>query len=386
MPMTSSARQQAPASPSRRTSTRAHRATKAQPETRAKALILILLSVGASPGALAIPAVASEIAGTGNRVEVILGQKARRFVGPAAFRDVALIDDPSQTPEAVLFAPAPVDTLANLARGMDSRFSASTVVVPDLDAGTAGHPAVRENLDLLREDGYRIVEGREGGVASTGEIVAGLLGSLGGPMSGLRLLVTAGGTREPIDSVRFIGNRSSGKMGLAVARQALRLGAKVTVVAANVDRVETVEELQGAVLDLAANADALVMAAAVSDFKPASRVMEKIRRSSGTPSLELAPTADILEAVRERYPNLFVVGFAATHGDPVADARQKLAKKGANLVVGNDISREGVGFGAAENEVYVIGREKERFVPSTSKEQVARIILDSIMAEMDEER
>jgi phosphopantothenoylcysteine decarboxylase/phosphopantothenate--cysteine ligase len=254
---------------------------------------------------------------------------------------------------------------------------------------------VRENLDLLREDGYRIVEGREGGMASTGEIVAGLLGSLGGPMSGLRLLVTAGGTREPIDSVRFIGNRSSGKMGLAVAREALRLGAGVTVVAANVatvepgtryHTVETVEELHGAVLDLAADSDALVMAAAVSDFTPASQVREKIRRSSGTTSLELAPTADILEAVRERYPDLFVVGFAATHGDPVADAREKLAKKGANLVVGNDISREGVGFGAAENEVYVVGREKERFVPRASKEQVARVILDSMMAEMDEER
>jgi phosphopantothenoylcysteine decarboxylase / phosphopantothenate---cysteine ligase len=342
-----------------------------------------------------MPAVASEIAGTDNRVEVILGQKARRFVGPAAFRDVALIDDPSHTPEAVLFAPAPVDTLANLARGMDARFSATTVVAPDLDASTAGHPAVRENLDLLREDGYRIVEGREGGMASTGEIVAGLLGSLGGPMSGLRLLVTAGGTREPIDSVRFIGNRSSGKMGLAVAREALRLGAGVTVVAANVDTVEpgtrhhtveTVEELHGAVLDLAADSDALVMAAAVSDFTPASQVREKIRRNSGTTSLELAPTADILEAVREQYPDLFVVGFAATHGDPVADAREKLAKKGANLVVGNDISREGVGFGAAENEVYVVGREKERFVPRASKEQVARVILDSMMAEMDEER
>jgi phosphopantothenoylcysteine decarboxylase/phosphopantothenate--cysteine ligase len=341
-----------------------------------------------------MPAVASEIAGTGNRVEVILGKRAHRFVGPAAFRDVALVDDPSKTPEAVLFAPAPADTLARLARGMDSRMSVSTVVAPDLDAATAGHPAVRENLDLLRKDGYRIVEGREGGMASTGEIVAGLLGSLGGPMSGLRLLVTAGGTREPIDSVRFIGNRSSGKMGLAVAREALRLGAGVTVVVANVDtvepgtryhEVETVEELQGAVLDLAADADALVMAAAVSDFTPASRVREKIRRSAGTTSLELAPTADILEAVRERYPELFVVGFAATHGDPVADAREKLAKKGANLVVGNDISREGVGFGAAENEVYIVSREKERFVPRASKEQVARVILDSIMAEMDEE-
>src|SRR5215210_7727681 len=342
-----------------------------------------------------MPAVASEIAGTGNRVEVILSQRARRFVGPAAFPDVALVDDPSETPEAVLFAPAPADTLARLARGMDGRFSASTVVAPDLDAGTAGHPAVRENLDLLREDGYRIVEGREGGMASTGEIVAGLLGSLGGPMSGLRLLVTAGGTREPIDRVGFIGNRSSGRMGLAVAREALRLGAGVTVVAANVDRVEpgtghyaveSVEDLRKAVLDLAADADALVMAAAVSDFTPASPVGEKIRRSSGTTGLQLAPTADILGSVRERYPDLFVVGFAATHGDPVADAREKLESKGADLVVGNDISKEGVGFASADNEVYVVVREKERFVPRASKEEVARVILDSMMVEMDEER
>jgi phosphopantothenoylcysteine decarboxylase/phosphopantothenate--cysteine ligase len=356
---------------------------------------LILLRVGASPGALAIPDAAAEIAGTDNRVEVILDQRARRFVGPAAFRDLALVDDPSETPEAVLFAPAPADTLARLARGMETRFSPIAVVAPDLDAGTAGHPAVLENLDLLREDGYRIVEGHEGRMASTGEIVAGLLGSLGGPMDGLRLLVTAGGTREPIDSVRFIGNRSSGKMGLAVAREALRLGAEVSVVAANVDTVEpgtryraveSVEELKEAVLEQAADADALVMAAAVSDFTPASRVREKIRRSSGTTSLELAPTTDILEAVRERYPDLFVVGFAATHGDPVADAREKLAKKGADLVVGNDISKEGVGFGAAENEVYVVGREEERFVPRASKAQVARVILDSMIAEMDEER
>src|ERR687898_1165258 len=218
-----------------------------------------------------MPAVASEIAATGNRVEVILGQRARRFVGPAAFRDVALVDDPSETPEAVLFAPAPVNPRPRLPRCMAPRFSASTVVARDLDAGTAAPPAVRENLALLREDGRRIIEGQDGGMASTGEIVAGLLGSLGGPMSGLRLLVTAGGTREPIDSVRFIGNRSSGKMGLAGAREALRLGAEVSVVAANVatvepgtkyHEVETVEELRGTVLEQAADADALVMAAA----------------------------------------------------------------------------------------------------------------------------
>ena len=356
---------------------------------------MILISVGASPGALAIPAVASEITETGNRVEVILGQRARQFVGPAAFRDVTLVREPSETPESELFAPAPTDTLARLARGLDGRLSSSTIVAPDLDAGTAGHPAVRENLALLREDGRRIIEGQEGVMATAGEIVAGLLGSLAGPMSGLRLLVTAGGTREPIDSVRFIGNRSSGRMGLAVAHEALRLGAGVTVVAANVDRVEpgtehhpveSAEELREAVLDLATDADALVMAAAVSDFTPASPVGEKIRRSTGTTSFELAPTADILKSVRERYPDLFVVGFAATHGDPLADAREKLASKGADLVVGNDISKEGVGFGAAENEVYAVGRAKERFVPRASKEEIARVILDSMMVEMDEER
>ena len=325
----------------------------------------------------------------------MLGHRARRFVGPAAFRDVALVDEPSEAPEAVLFAPAPADTLARLARGLDGGLLADTIVVPDLDAVTARHPAVRENLALLREDGRRIIEDRNGEMSTPGEIVAGVLSSRSGPMSGLRLLVTAGGTREPIDSVRFIGNRSSGKMGLAVAREALRLGAEVTVVAANVDRVEpgtehhpveTVEELREAVLQRAADAHALVMAAAVSDFTPASPVGEKIRRSSGTTSLELAPTADILEAVRERYPDLFVVGFAATHGDPVADAREKLARKGADLVVGNDISREDVGFGAAENEVYVVGREQERFVPRASKAEVARVILDGLMAEMNEER
>jgi phosphopantothenoylcysteine decarboxylase / phosphopantothenate---cysteine ligase len=362
---------------------------------------LILISVGASPGALALPGVARELAGTGHRVEVTLTPEARQFVGPAAFGQAILVDKPSEPPEAVLFAPATADTLARLARGLEAgsatraaRF-ARTIVVPDLDAGTAGHPAVRENLTLLRKDGCLVIEGTEGGMASPGEVVAELLGSLGGPMSGLRLLVTAGGTREPIDSVRFIGNRSSGKMGLAVAREAVRLGADVAVVAANMERVEpgtetysveSVEELRDAVLERAGRADALVMAAAVSDFTPASPVKDKIRRGSGTTSLDLAPTADILKSVRERYPDLFVVGFAATHGDPVADAREKLASKGADLVVGNDISREGVGFGADENEVYVVGPEGERFVPRASKGEVARVILDSLMVEMNEER
>ena len=180
-----------------------------------------------------------------------------------------------------------------------------------------------------------------------------------------------------------------------MAREALRLGAEVSVVAANVEgvepetewvAVETVEELRSEVLRRAGGADALVMAAAVSDFKPASPVEEKIRRTEGGLSLELEPTTDILKAVRGRYPDLFVVGFAATHGDPVPDAREKLGSKGVDLVVGNDISREGIGFGADENEVYVVGREGERFVPRASKEAVARVILESLLEEMSKER
>ena len=356
---------------------------------------MILISVGASSGALAVPAIARELAEEGHHVEVILEGEALLFVGPAAFGGASLVDEPSETPEAVLFAPATTDTLARLGRGLDTSFGKKAILAPDFDAATARHPAVRENLDLLRADGHLLVEGQNGAMVGADEIVARLLGSLGGPMEGFRVLVTAGGTREPIDSVRFIGNRSSGKMGLAVAREAARRGAEVTVIAANIERgepgtesrpVETVDELQAEVLDQAGRTDALVMAAAVSDFKPSSPVGEKIRRREGTTSLELAPTADVLGAVTEQYPDLFVVGFAATHGDPLTDAREKLESKGVDLVVGNDISGEGVGFGADENEVYVVGREEERFVPRASKQEVARAILDTMFVEIEKER
>ena len=355
---------------------------------------MILHSVGPGSGALAAPEIARGIAWAGRHVEVILEPGTRRFVGPAAFEG-STVEEPSEPPEAILFAPATAATLARLAHGLGGVLADRVFVAPDLDSATAGHPAVAENLALLGEDGYRIIPSRGGSMAPAGEVVAGVLGGLDGPMSGLKVLVTAGGTREPVDSVRFIGNRSSGKMGLAVAREALRLGAEVSVVAANVEgvepetewvAVETVEELRSEVLRRAGGADALVMAAAVSDFKPASPVEEKIRRTEGGLSLELEPTTDILKAVRGRYPDLFVVGFAATHGDPVPDAREKLGSKGVDLVVGNDISREGIGFGADENEVYVVGREGERFVPRASKEAVARVILESLLEEMSKER
>jgi phosphopantothenoylcysteine decarboxylase/phosphopantothenate--cysteine ligase len=354
--------------------------------------------VGPAPGALAAPGISRELAAEGHRVEVVLEPNARHFVGRAAFGDpVRLVDEPSETPEVALYAPATAGSLARLARGLGGGAVGVRLVLvaPDLDPSSAEHPAIKENLELLRESGFRVVAGSGEGMAPAREVVVSLLGGLGGPMSRMRLLVTAGGTHEPIDSVRFIGNRSSGKMGLAVAREALRLGAEVTVVAANLEveepgaethRVETVEGLRTEVLKRAEEADALVMAAAVSDFTTASPVPEKMRRGEGALSLGLAPTADILKAIREKYPDLFVVGFAATHGDPVADARDKLSSKGVNLVVGNDISRAGIGFGTEENEVYVVGAEGERFVPRASKRAVARVILESMLEEIRKER
>ncbi len=363
---------------------------------------MILVSVGPTAGALAAPPVVRELAAAGHEVQVLLEPGTDHFVGPGAFLPISeVVEGPSGAPEAVLFLPATAGTLARLARGLDHPAAealeggAPAFVVPDLDAATAKNPAVRSNLDTLREEGTKILLGEGGGMAGVDEVVAGVLGGLGGPMAGLRVLVTAGGTHEPLDSVRFIGNLSSGKMGLAVAREALRMGAAVTVVAANIARrepgvgwrdVRTVEELRDEVLREAGGADVLVMAAAVSDFTPAAPEREKIRRSSGVRSIELAPTPDVLRAVREQNPELFMVGFAATHGDPASDAREKLGKKGADVIVGNDISREGVGFGAEENEVYVVSGRGERFVPRATKTEVAREILGEVLALKDEER
>lgn len=363
---------------------------------------MILVSVGPTAGALTAPPVVRELAAAGHEVKVLPEPGTDHFVGPGSFVSVAdVVESPPGVADAVLYLPATAGTLARLARGLDHPAAgareggAPVFVAPDLDDATAKNPAVRANLQTLRGDGVTILLGEDGGMAGAEEVVAGVLGGLGGPMAGLKVLVTAGGTHEALDSVRFIGNLSSGKMGLAVAREALRRGAGVTVVAANIARrepgvawcdVASVEELRDAVLREAGGADVLVMAAAVSDFTPAAPAKEKIRRSSGVRSIELEPTPDVLAAVRERYPELFMVGFAATHGDPASDAREKLEKKGADMVVGNDISREGVGFGAEENEVYVVTRRGERLVPRTTKAEIAREILDDVRVLIEEER
>ena len=359
--------------------------------------------VGPGPGALLAPDISRELASAGHEVEVVLEPRANLFVGPAAFAAVAsVVEEPTSTPAAVVFVPATSGTIARLARGMGGGslpFDVSTtrpvVVAPELDDATAEHPAVRENLRLLQADDICVVGG-SGGMRSPVEIAGAVLNALHGPLSGLKVLITAGGTREPIDRVRVISNRSSGKMGRAIAREAWRRGAEVTVIAANIDQfepgvgwvpVETYAELEEATMRFARGVDALVMSAAVSDFTPAEMHEGKIRRGGRKEmDLKLVATGDILAAVREGNPELFMVGFAATHGDPVPDAREKLARKGVDLVVGNDVSLAGSGFGSDDNEVYIVGRREEKFVPRASKREVAGRILDALAATIGEER
>jgi phosphopantothenoylcysteine decarboxylase/phosphopantothenate--cysteine ligase len=362
---------------------------------------LIFFAVGPGMGALQAPKIARELVSAGHRVEVVLGQGAKRFVGPAAFAaSAAVVEQATELPEAVIFTPANAGTLARLACGLgkDPAEKAcaagvrSVVVALELDEATARHPAVHENVSLLRSDGYRVLESSGGDMTSSEAITSETLHNLGGPLSGMRILITAGGTREPVDKVRVISNRSSGKMGRAIAREAFRRGAEVAVVAANMEKkepgvcwvdIETYVEMEEAITNLVKEADALIMAAALSDFRPASSEEGKIRRG-GTQELvlKLVATGDVLESVRESNPELFMVGFAATHGDPTSDAREKLESKGINLMVGNDISLEGSGFGSEENEVVIVGQMGERFVPRAPKEEVAGVILDALAEEI----
>jgi phosphopantothenoylcysteine decarboxylase/phosphopantothenate--cysteine ligase len=225
------------------------------------------------------------------------------------------------------------------------------------------------------------------------ETVEGLLGKAGGPMDGLRVLVTAGGTREPIDSVRYVGNRSSGRMGLALAGEAARRGASVTLVAANVTLpapagvrvvdVRTAAELLAAAREGFAEAHVLLMAAAVADFRPAEAVEDKISKS-GRDGLALAlePTDDVLATLAgSRAPGQTLVGFAAEHGaGAVERGRAKLDRKGLDAVVVNDISRSEIGFDSADNEVTIVTAGGERHVPLGTKQTVAAAILDEVEA------
>jgi phosphopantothenoylcysteine decarboxylase/phosphopantothenate--cysteine ligase len=213
-------------------------------------------------------------------------------------------------------------------------------------------------------------------------------------LDGLRVLVSAGGTREPIDAVRFVGNRSSGRMGWALADEAARRGAQVTVVAANVAlertpgieyvEVATAAELGAACAERFPEADVLLMAAAVADYRPAAARADKIKKADAgaTLALELERTDDVLSRLAaERRPGQLLVGFAAETGDgALAYAREKLERKGLDAVVVNDVSRPGIAFDAADNEVTIVTAGDERHVPRASKAEVARAVLDTVLS------
>jgi phosphopantothenoylcysteine decarboxylase/phosphopantothenate--cysteine ligase len=316
--------------------------------------------------------------------------------------------------DAYLIAPASANTVAKLAAGIaDSMVttsflacSAPRLVAPAMNDRMFRDAATQANLAALRQRGITVIEPEEGPLASRGERGLGRLpepralldaieravpGPIG-PWDGLRLLVSAGGTREPIDPVRFIGNRSSGRMGLALAERAARRGAEVTLVAANVALpappgvrrvdVETATELADALGREFDSADVLVMAAAPADFRPKRAAGEKIHREGSAGfELDLEATEDILAALAgQRRQDQTIVGFAAETDAGLDRAREKLERKGADAIVVNDVSRSEIGFEGPENEVTIVERAGDHHVPLASKEEVADAILDRIEA------
>ena len=391
----------------------------------------------------------------GHAVRVLMTPAAKRFVGAASFEGIVgapvLSDEFERDPvrgafpgdpapehdpighlevvanaDAYLIAPASANTIAKLAAGIADSIlttaflacAAPRLVAPAMNDRMYRDAATQANLETLRSRGTTVIQPEEGALASRGEhgvgrlpepralldAVEAVLPGPSGPWDGLRVLVSAGGTREPIDPVRFIGNRSSGRMGLALAEAAARRGAEVTLVAANVTLpgplgvrridVETSAELGEALRAEFPSADLLLMAAAPADFRPRSAAAEKIHReSTGDLELDLEPTEDILAGLGERRrEGQTVVGFAAeTSGaasPPAAAgaatslerARGKLERKGADAIVLNDVSRAEIGFESGENEVVIVDREGEHEVPLASKEEVAEAILDRVDA------
>ena len=312
--------------------------------------------------------------------------------------------------DLLVVAPCTANTLAKLAHGLaDNILSEAALahrgrvlVAPAMNPRMWSHPATRANAEALRARGVVLV-GPDEGETAEGELGVGrmaepdeilraartlLMG--GGPLSGKRVLVSAGGTREPLDAVRFVGNRSSGRMGVALAAEARRRGAEVTLLAANlavpapagVELVETptAAELEREATARAAEADVVVMAAAVADYRPAEAIAAKRPKDTAAWTLELEPTTDVLSALGERRRDgQLLVGFAAETGEAgLEHARDKLARKGADLFVLNDVSRPDIGFDASDNEVTLLGGSGERTIAKAPKEEIAAAILDEV--------
>jgi len=368
----------------------------------------------------------------GIRVQVVMTSAAQEFVRPLTFAALsgekvitgmfgsgagdgqANVESAiehiamAQAIDALLVAPATADVLARFAQGIANDFlstlylatTAPVVVAPAMNVEMWKHAATQANLEILRQRGVRIVDPGKGylacGMTGAGRlaenevIVAAVMEALGAAqdLAGETVLVTAGPTREKIDPVRYLTNRSSGRMGYAIAEAALRRGARVLLVsgptaiaapgAAELTPVETAAEMLAAVLKLLPESTVVIKTAAVADFRPKATVGQKIKRK-GAMTLELEPTADILAEVARRKTSQVVVGFAAETENVLENARKKLASKSLDAIVVNDVSRGGIGFDSDRNAVTIISPSEVVEVPETSKWEVAHRVLDQVV-------
>jgi phosphopantothenoylcysteine decarboxylase / phosphopantothenate---cysteine ligase len=364
------------------------------------------------------------------RVQVIMTQAAQEFVRPLTFAALSgekvitgmfeagnaepNIDSAvehiavAQSIDALVVAPATSDILAKFAQGIASDFlttlylatTAPVIVAPAMNVNMWNHPATQANVEILRRRGVKIVEPDSGylacgmigpgRLAANESIVAAVMQALGASqdLAGEAVLITAGPTHERIDPVRYITNRSSGRMGYALAEAALRRGARVLLVtgptaivppnAAEVTRVETAEQMRNAVLQLLPQATIVIKTAAVSDYRPKAAAGQKLKRT-GPLSLELEPTTDILADLAAKKTTQLIVGFAAETENVLENARKKLARKSLDAIVVNDVSREGVGFDSDRNAVTILTPDELVEIPETTKWEVAQRVLDQVV-------
>ena len=367
----------------------------------------------------------------GIRVQVVMTRAAQEFVRPLTFAALSgekvitgmfspgeehapNIDSAiehiavAQSIDALLVAPATADVIAQFAQGIAGDFlttlyhatTAPVIVAPAMNVNMWNHPATQANLEILRKRGVKIVEPGAGylacGMIGAGRlaeneaIVAAVLEALGAAqdLHGETVLISAGPTREKIDPVRYLTNRSSGRMGYALAESALRRGARVLLVsgptsiaapgAAELTRVESAEDMRDAVLKLLPQASVVIMTAAVSDYRPKAAAPQKIKRK-GPMTLELEATGDILKELSTAKTSQVMVGFAAETENVLENARQKLLAKNLDAIVVNDVSHEGVGFDSERNAVTIITRDEVLDIPETTKWEVAQRVLDQVV-------
>jgi phosphopantothenoylcysteine decarboxylase/phosphopantothenate--cysteine ligase len=388
----------------------------------------VVLGVTGGIGAYKACEIARSLMRAGATVKVVMTESATKFVTPVTFRALtrqpvgtSMWDEPdakihhislAEEADVLVIAPCTANVIAKLAQGRADDLLTTTalateapvVIAPAMNVHMWRKEITQANVAALRARGYVFVEPETGELAC-GEVGEGRLANVDSvvdaasveltracDLAHVRLLVTAGGTREPIDPVRYIGNRSSGRTGFAIAEEAARRGAEVTLVTGpstlpdpfgvTTVRVETALQMREAAEAAYDHADALIASAAVADFRPAQPAADKIKKADALDRIVLERTADILAELSEWKGTRVLVGFAAESGDPVGSARAKLVAKNLDIVVANDIAAPGFGFDSTRNRVTLVTADGEEALPEMDKRELARILLDRVAALM----